>query len=90
MFVRTFKNKLYREMTLNGRNSYLRFLDKLVHNYSNTYYHSIGKKPIGAGYFVLPENLEPSNRVIKFSVCDRVTITKYKEIILPMVTVKIG
>ena len=68
----------------------MRFLDKSLHSYDNTYYHSIGKKRIDAGYSTLPEKLKLSNRVPKFSVCDRVRIIKHKKIILAKVTLKIG
>ena len=33
-------------MPANGNKSYLGYLNKLVHEYNNTYHHSIGKKPI--------------------------------------------
>ena len=40
-------------MTANDSKSYLSYLNKLVEQYSNTYHHSINKKPINADYSAL-------------------------------------
>ena len=42
-------------MVANYNKSYLSYLNKLVDQYNNTYYHSINKKPINAGYSTLTE-----------------------------------
>ena len=45
-------------MTANDSKSYLPYLNKLVDQYSNTYHHSINKRPINADYSALTENIE--------------------------------
>ena len=55
-------------------------MNKLVDQYNNTYYHSIGKKPIEADYSDLTEEIELNYKAPKFKVGDRVRITKYKNI----------
>ena len=47
-FIRTLKSKIYRRLTVNDSKSYLPYLNKLVGQCSNTYIHSINKKPINA------------------------------------------
>ena len=37
--------------------SYLSYLNKLVHQYNNTYHHSVNKKPIHADYSGLTTKL---------------------------------
>ena len=58
-------------MTASDSKSYLRYLNKLVDQYNNTYLHFINKKPINAGYSGLTEKIERN-------LNDRVIITKYK------------
>ena len=67
-------------MTANDSKSYLPYLNKLVDQYSNTYHHSIGKKPINADYSALTEKSETNPEAPKFKVNNRVRITKYKNI----------
>ena len=45
-------------MTANDYKSYLPYLNKLVDQYSNTYYDSIIIKPINDDYSALTENIE--------------------------------
>ena len=45
-------------MTANDRKTNLSYLNKLVDQYNNTYYHSIGRKPINAGYSAVTEKIE--------------------------------
>ena len=52
-FTRTLKSKTYKKMATCDSHSYLDYLDKLVDEYNNTYHHSIGKKPVNYGYYVL-------------------------------------
>ena len=64
-------------MTASDSKSYL---CKLVDLYNNTYHHSIGKKPINAGYSAFIEKIERNSKSPKFKVNDRVIISKYKNI----------
>ena len=41
MFIKTLKAKIYKKMAAKDNKSYL---NKLVNQYNNTYYHSVGKK----------------------------------------------
>ena len=67
-------------MTANDSKSYLPYLNKLVDQYNNTYYHSITEKPINADYSALTKNIEINSKASKFNVNDRVGITKYNNI----------
>ena len=67
-------------MTANDTKFYISYLENLVEQYDNTYYHSIGKKPINADYSALTEKNETNSKAPKFKVNDRVRTTKYKDI----------
>ena len=67
-------------MAANDNKSYLPCLNKLVDQYSNTYYDSINKKPINADFSTFTENIETNPKAPKFKVNDRVRITKNKNI----------
>ena len=66
-------------MRANDSKSYLCYLNKLVDLYSNTYFHSINKKPINADYSALTEEFETNPKGPEFKVNDKVRITKYKD-----------
>ena len=53
-------------------------MNKLLDEYDNTYYRSIGKKPIDADYSDLTEEIESIYKAPKFRVGDRVRISIYK------------
>ena len=76
-------------MTANSSKSYLGYLNKLVDECNNTSYCSIGKKPIPVDYSALIEEIDTSHKVPKVKVGERVSITKYKNI-LAKVKLKIG
>ena len=44
-FIKTLKNKIYKHMTIIGKNLYFKFLDDIVKNYNNTIHSSIKMKP---------------------------------------------
>ena len=80
MLIKTLKAKIHKKMTANDSKSYLPYLNKLVDQYNNTYYHSITEKPINPDYSALTQNIEINPKASKFNVNDRVRITKYKNI----------
>ena len=45
-FIRTLKNKLYKHMTVTGKNVYYDVLDDIVNEYNNTKHSTIKMKPI--------------------------------------------
>ena len=67
-------------MEASDNKSYLPDLNKFVDQYSNTYHHSINKKPINVDYSALTEKIEVNRKAAKFKVTDRVRIIKYKNI----------
>ena len=67
-------------MTAHDNKSYLSYLNKIVDQYSNTYHHSINKKPVNADYSTLPEKIETNSKAPTFKINDRVNITKCKSI----------
>ena len=42
-FMKTLKAKIYKKVTANDSKSYLRYLNKLIDQYNNTYHHSINR-----------------------------------------------
>ena len=57
-FIKTLKSKIYKKMTDNGNTSYVPYLNKLVHQYNNAYYHCTNKKLVNADYSVLTEKIK--------------------------------
>ena len=55
-------------MTANDSKSYLSYSNKLVNQYSNTYHHSINKKPINTDYSSLTEKIGTIPKAPKFKV----------------------
>ena len=56
-FIRTLKGKSNKKMAPNNKKSYLSYLNKLVDEYNNSYYYSIGKKPVDADYSALTKEI---------------------------------
>ena len=80
-FIRTLKNKLYKNMTDNSKNIYYDVLDDAVNKYNNTKHSTIKMKPIHVGdnnkRVYVDEHNENDGR---FKVGDRVRISKFKNI----------
>ena len=80
-FIRTLKNKLYKHMTSIGKNVYWNVLDDVVNKYNNTINRSTGVKPKDVKNDKKSVYVEESNeKSIRFSVGDRVRISKFKNI----------
>ena len=80
-FIRTLKNKLYKHVTSVGKNVYYDVLDDIVEKYNGTINRSIGMKPIDVKSDDKAVYVEESNKKsIRFSVGDRVRISKFKNI----------
>ena len=45
-FIGSFKNKIYKYMTLISKNVYIDKLDEIYHKYNNTYHRTIKMKPV--------------------------------------------
>ena len=78
VFVKQLMSRIYKRMTANNSKSYLNYLNKLLGEYDDTYYRSIGKKPIDADYSDLTEEIESIYKAPKFRVGDRGRISIYK------------
>ena len=79
-FIRSLNVKICKNVTANDSKSYLGYLKKLVDEYCNTYYCSIGKKPIDCDYSVFTEETKSSYKVHRFKISDKVRISKYNNI----------
>ena len=80
-FIRTLKNKLYKHMTVTGKNVYYDVLDDVVNKYNNTKHSTIEMKPI----YVKDNNKrvyidEHNEKDSRFKVSDRVRISKFKKL----------
>ena len=49
IFIRTLKNKLYKNMTVTGKNVYYEILHDIVNKCNNTKYNTIKMKPMDVG-----------------------------------------
>ena len=79
-FIRTLKNKLYKHMTATGKNVYYDVLDDVVNEYNNTKHNTTKMKPKDVRdnrRVYIDEHNEKDSR---FKVCDRVRISKVKNI----------
>ena len=79
-FIRTLKNKLYKNMTATGKNVYYDVLDDIVNEYNNTKHNTIKTKPKDVGdnkRVYIDEHNEKDSR---FKVHNRVRISKFKNI----------
>ena len=81
-FIRTLKNKLYKNMTATGKNVYYDVLDDIINEYNNTKHNTIKMKPKDVGNnnkrVYIDEHNEKRSR---FKVGDRVRISKFKNIL---------
>ena len=79
-FIRTLKNKLYKNMTATSKNVYYNVLDDVVNKYNNTKHSTIKMKPIDVKdnkRVYIDEHNEKDSR---FKVGDTVRISKFKNI----------
>ena len=53
-------------MTVNGSISYLPYLNKLVHQYNNSYHHFSNKKSINTDHSASTENVDSNPKAPKF------------------------
>ena len=80
-FIRTLKNKIYKDMTAISKNVYFNVLNNIVDKYNNTYHKTIKMKPIDVGDDSFFECNEKSNeKDPKFKVGDHVRISKFKNV----------
>ena len=80
-FIRTLKNKIFKQMTAISKNVYFDVIDDIVDKYNNTVHRSIKIKPIDVtddSYAEYNEDFNEKNP--KFKVGDHVRISKYKKI----------
>ena len=79
--IRTLKNKLYKHMTAVGKNVYWNVLDDIVEKYNGTINKSTGMKPKDVKSDDKAVYVEESNeKSARFSIGDRVRISKFKNI----------
>ena len=80
-FIRTLKNKIFKDMATISNNVYFDVIDDTVDKYNNTVHKTIKMKPIDVTDDSYSEYNEDVNKKYpKFKVCDHVRISKYKNI----------
>ena len=57
-FTQILKIKINKKLSANDSKSYLRYLNKLVDEYNNTYHDFFGNKRFGADYSAFAEEIE--------------------------------
>ena len=73
-YRRTLKGKIYKNVKVNDRKSYLNYLNKLVDQYNNTFRFYL------TDYSALTEKIEANSKASKFKFSDRVRIIEYRNI----------
>ena len=79
-FIRTIKNKLYKDMTATGKNVHYDVLGDVVNKYNNTKHSTIKMKPIDVKNNKRVYIDEHNEKDSKFKVGVRVKISRYKNI----------
>ena len=80
-FIRTLKNKLYKNMTATGKNVYYDVLDDIVNEYNNTKHSTIKMKPKDVGYNNKRVYIDERNKKsARYDVGDRVRMSELKNI----------
>ena len=78
-FIRTLKNKAYKNMTAASKNVYTDKLDDMVNEFNNTYHRAIKMKPIDVKANAYFDSIKEVNvKDPKFQVGDHVRISKCK------------
>ena len=78
-FIRTLKNKIYKDMTAVSKNVYFDVLEDIVDKYNNTYRRTNKMKPIDVKNNSFAKYNEESNeKDPRFKIGDHVRISKYK------------
>ena len=87
-FIRTWKNKIFKHITVISKNIYFDVLDDIVDKYNNTVHKTIKIKPIKVtGDHYAEYNVDPSNKKNRqFKVGDNVRISKLKNIFAKVYT----
>ena len=80
-YIRTLKDKIYKNMTLISKNVYIDELNETVNKYNNTYHRTIKMKPADVkSSRYIDFNKENNKEGLKFNFVDHVRISKYKNI----------
>ena len=85
-FIKTLKNKIYKNMTYIGENVYFNVLDDIVDKYNNSFHSSLKMKPKDVTGDSFVKYVEESNKKDpKFKLGDHVRVSKYKNILLKVI-----
>ena len=80
-FIRTLKNKIYKQMTSISKNVYIDKVDHIVNKYNNTYRRTIKMKYVDVKPSIYIDfNKENNTESPKYKVGDHVRILKYENI----------
>ena len=80
-FIKTLKNKIYKNTTIIGKNFDINVLDDIVKDYDNSIHNSIKMKPKDVKNNTFIDNIEEQNKEDpKFKVGDYVRISKFKNV----------
>ena len=80
-FIKTLKNKIYKQMTSLSENVYIFKLHDIINKYNNTYHSTIKIKPVDVKWSTyIDSSIEINNKDPKFKIGDTDRISKYKNI----------
>ena len=80
-FIRTLKNKIYKNVIAVPKNIYIDKSDDTVNKYNNTYHSTIKMKPVNVKSNTYIESCKEINdKNPKFKIGDTVRISKYKNV----------
>ena len=81
IFIRTLKNKIYKNITSVSKNVYIDKLDDVVNKYNNTYHSTIKMKSVDVkSNTYIDSSKEINDKGFKFKIGDIVRISKYTDI----------
>ena len=78
-FIRTLKNKIFKQMTAISKKVYFDVLDDTVNKFNNTIHGTIKMKPteVTDDYYAKDPSIKPNKKDSKCKVGDNVRISKY-------------
>ena len=80
IFIRNFKNKIYKYISSISKDVYINKLDGVVNKYSNAYHRKFKMKPVNVNPCIYIDFNKENNKRHKFKFVDNVRISKYENI----------
>ena len=80
IFIRNFKNKIYKYISSISKDVYINKLDDVVNKYNNAYHRKFKMKPVNVYPCIYIDFNKENNKRHKFKFVDNVRTSKYENI----------